>query len=64
MLFISGTKDKLFPINGVNRAFNIMHRVWGSQGAANNLQTEMWDVPHSFRKPVQKRALDFFNEHL
>ena len=64
MLFISGTKDKLFPINGANKAFSIMHKVWDSQGADNNLQTEMWDIPHSFGKPVQRRALEFFKEHL
>ena len=64
MLFISGTKDKLFPVNGVNRAFNIMHSVWDSQGVYNRLQTEMWDIPHSFGKPVQRRAFEFFTEYL
>jgi hypothetical protein len=64
MLFINGTKDKLFPTNGASKAFDIMHRVWDSQGATDKLQTEMWDIPHIFGKPVQKRALEFFKEHL
>ena len=64
MLFISGTKDKLFPIEGSNKAFSIMHKVWDSQGAVNNLQTEMWDIPHTFGKHAQKRTLEFFREHL
>ena len=64
MLFVNGTKDKLFPTNGASKAFDIMHRVWDSQGATNKLHTEMWNIPHIFGKPVQKRVLEFFKEYL
>jgi dienelactone hydrolase len=64
MLFINGSQDKLFPVAGVEKAFKIMHDTWESQGAADNLETELWDMPHSCGKNSQLRVLDFFEKHL
>lgn len=64
MLFISGTRDKLFPIPGVEKAFNIMNDVWKSQNAASNLETYLLDIPHSCLKNEQKKVLEFFQKHL
>ncbi len=63
-LFINGTEDKLFKIPGVEKAFKIMHGVWDSQNAGDNLVTELWPLPHSCGIKAQKRVLDFFNEKL
>lgn len=64
MLFINGRKDHLFPVDGVEEAYAIMHDVWDSRNAKNRLATEMWDIPHSCGKAVQKRLLEFFDENL
>ena len=64
MLFINGTQDKLFPVAGVKKAFRQMRDVWESQGAGDNIETELWDVPHSFYLPAQKRMLEFFRRRL
>lgn len=64
MLFINGTKDHLFPVRGVNKAFSIMHDVWKSQGADAHLATELWEIPHSCGKKVQERALQFLDKYL
>ena len=64
MLFINGSQDKLFPVAGVEKAFKIMHDTWKSQGADEKLETELWDMPHSCGKKVQKRVLAFFKKHL
>ena len=64
MLFINGTQDKLFPVAGVKKAFRQMRDVWESQGAGDNIETELWDVPHSFYLPAQKRMLEFFKRRL
>ncbi len=64
MLFINGTKDKLFPIPGAKDAFAAMHEVWKSQGADSCLHTELWDIPHSCGKEVQEQALKFFDKYL
>lgn len=64
MLFINGTKDKLFPVPGVQDAFAEMHKVWKSQGADNLLDTELWDIPHSCGLKAQEKMLEFLDKNL
>lgn len=64
MLFINGTQDRLFPVEGANKAFSIMHEVWKSQGAEKNLVTELWDMPHSCPQKAQEKILEFFKRFL
>ena len=64
MLFINGTKDKLFPVPGVKNAFTEMHKVWKSQGADNLLDTELWDIPHSCGLKAQEKMLEFLDRNL
>ena len=64
MLFISGTKDKLFPVPGVKDAFAEMHKVWKSQGVDNLLDTELWDIPHSCGLKAQEKMLEFLDKNL
>lgn len=64
MLFINGTKDKLFPVPGVKDAFAEMHKVWKSQGADNLLDTELWEIPHSCGLKAQKKMLEFLDKNL
>ena len=62
MLFINGTRDHLFPVDGTHSAFSTMHNVWRSQNVDSALETELWDVPHSCGKALQQRILEFFNK--
>lgn len=64
MLFINGSKDKLFPPVAVNEAFSIMHDVWNSQNVGDRLRTEIWDMPHYCGPEVQKSVLAFLDEWL
>ena len=64
MLFINGTKDKLFPVPGVKDAFAEMHKVWKSQGADNLLDTELWEIPHSCGLKAQEKILEFLDKNL
>ena len=64
MLFINDSQDKLFPVAGAQKAFAIMHDVWKSQGAGDNLETELWDIPHSCPLKAQERVLRFFQKYL
>lgn len=64
MLFINGTKDKLFPVPGVKDAFAEMHKVWKSQGADNLLDTELWKIPHSCGLKAQEKMLEFLDKNL
>ena len=64
MLFINGTKDKLFPVPGVKGAFRQMHEVWRSQKADERLDTEIWDIPHSCGIKAQAKILEFLDQYL
>ena len=64
MLFVNGTRDHLFPVDGSQSAFATMRDVWRSQSADSALETELWDVPHSCGKALQQRALEFFDKNL
>ena len=64
MLFINGTKDKLFPVPGVKDAFAEMYKVWKSQGADNLLDTELLDIPHSCGLKAQEKMLEFLDKNL
>lgn len=63
-LFFNGTRDKLFPVEGVKDAYAVMQKVWQSQQAEDKLVTKIWDEQHFFSKPMQKETLDFFNRWL
>lgn len=64
MLFINGTEDHLFPVDGTQKAFETMRNVWKSQGADSCLTTELWQIPHSCRPDVQARSLHFLDKYL
>ena len=63
-LFFNGTKDKLFPVKGVEDAYSILHKVWNSQHASEKLVTKLWDEKHFFNKSMQKETLEFFDKWL
>lgn len=62
MLFMNGTKDKLFPVQGVEAAYSEMHRVWQSQGASEHLVTRLVESPHYFGEAMQIEAIEFLNK--
>lgn len=64
MLFVNGTQDHLFPVRGVEAAFQIMHDTWKSQRADERLETEIWDIKHSCGIKAQERMLQFFDKYL
>ena len=64
MFFLNGRFDKLFPPEGVNDAFSIMHNVWKSQNADDRLKTEIWEMPHDCGPKVQEAVLQFLDRWL
>lgn len=64
MLFINGSKDKLFPVPGVEKAFGIMRDVWESRGAGDHLVTELRDIGHQCGPDEQESVARFFDEWL
>ena len=64
MLFYNGSMDELFPLPSVRDAYGKMERVWASQGAAGNLETRIWDVPHEFNVEMQDAAFRWLDRCL
>ena len=63
-LFFNGRHDKLFPVEGVEAAYDVMHRAWKAQEAEKNLITKLWDEKHFFNKTQQKEVFLFFEKQL
>lgn len=63
-LLFNGTRDKLFPVEGVNDAYREMQSVWKSQGASDRLVTRLWDETHFFNQEMQQAVLAFFDRWL
>lgn len=64
MLLINGRKDKLFPVEGVEQAYDYMHKVWSDCGASDRLNTTLYDTPHTFNRDMHSEVLMFLNKWL
>lgn len=64
MMLINGETDKLFKPHAVRQCYDIMHKVWQSQGVDDKLVTNLLPMGHEMPKSVQKSTLDFFDKHL
>jgi dienelactone hydrolase len=56
LMVISGSRDKLFPVESIEEAFTKMHKVWDSQKASDKLATRLYDAPHEFNAAMQAEA--------
>ena len=64
MLFFQGDRDPLFPIPGVEAAFEKMRTVWSSQAVEDRLNAKIWPVPHVFNRAMQDEAFAWFDGYL
>jgi dienelactone hydrolase len=56
MLFFNGSKDDLFPVPWVEKAYDKLQRIWRSQDADSRLVTKIWPVEHMFNREMQEEA--------
>lgn len=59
MFFMNGRYDKLFPVQGVEDAYNKMQKVWHSRKADSNFRTEIVEGPHYYTRAMQDSTLAF-----
>ena len=64
MLFYNGRQDKLFPVDGVEQAYQKLNEVWESQRCEAALETRLWNVPHEFNAEMQDAAFAWLDEQL
>ncbi len=63
-LFFNGSHDKLFPVEGVQKSYDVMREVWDEQGADDRLVTRIWDEKHFFNRGMQAEVAAFFDRYL
>lgn len=64
MLFYNGEKDGLFPVPGVQAAYERMRKVWRDRNVETRLETRLWPVPHEFNAKMQRAAFDWLDKNL
>ena len=64
MMFLCGSRDKLFPAECIEEAFAKMRRIWESQKAADRLVARLYDAPHEFNAAMQDDAFDWLDLQL
>ena len=64
MMFLSASRDELFPVATIEEAFAKMRRVWASQNAGAKLETRLYDAPHEFNATMQDDAFKWLDRQL
>jgi dienelactone hydrolase len=64
LLFDGGEQDKLFPVDGVDAAYDRLRQVWEGRGAGERLVTRRWDVGHVFNREMQDEAFAWLDRWL
>ncbi len=61
LMTISGTKDGLFPLDGVKLAFNKITSVYAKAGVPERFQGVLYEGPHEFNAAMQEKAFDWLD---
>lgn len=64
LLLINGRKDKLFPVAGVQEAYDYLRGVWQGRGVGERLETSLYDTPHTFDAEMYRQVLSFLDRWL
>jgi dienelactone hydrolase len=64
MLFFNGTQDTLFPVSGVDAAYDALAHAYESQGARDRLEMRLWEAPHEFNQEMQGAAFVWLGQTL
>ena len=61
VLVINGSKDGLFPPDGVQKAFQKIEACFRKAGAAEHQRCRLYDAPHEFNRAMQAEAWEWLN---
>jgi dienelactone hydrolase len=59
LLVINGSKDRLFPLDGVKAAFAKIERCFAKAGAPDRSRNSLYDAPHEFNLEMQAEAWEW-----
>ncbi len=61
---INGSKDALFPPDGVEKAFRKIEACFRKAGALEHQRCRLYDVPHEFNREMQAEAWEWLGAHI
>jgi len=64
LLLFAGENDGLFPLDGVEQAFNEIRAHYRNLGAESAFQSKIWPVGHEFNLEMQYAAFDWLAKSL
>ena len=64
LMVIHGTKDQLFPLDGVHAAFDKIGAVYKKAGVPERFQAVTYDGPHEFNTAMQEKAFAWLDRWL
>jgi dienelactone hydrolase len=59
LLVINGSRDALFPLEGVEKAFRKIEACFRKAGAPERQRCRLYDAPHQFNRAMQAEAWDW-----
>jgi dienelactone hydrolase len=64
VLVINGSKDQLFPPDGVKTAFEKIEQCFAKAGVPERQQCRLYDAPHEFNLRMQSEAWEWLDRNL
>jgi dienelactone hydrolase len=64
LLVINGSRDALFPADGVEKAFRKIEACYRKASAADRQRCRLYDAPHQFNVEMQAEAWEWLATHL
>jgi hypothetical protein len=61
---INGSRDALFPADGVEKAFRKIEACYRKASAADRQRCRLYDAPHQFNVEMQAEAWEWLATHL
>ncbi len=61
VLVINGSKDALFPLEGVEKAFRKIEACFKKAGVPERQRCRLYDAPHEFNRKMQEEAWDWLS---
>ena len=64
VLVINGSKDQLFPPEGVKTAFEKIEKCFAKAGVPERQRCRLYDAPHEFNLQMQSEAWEWLDRNL
>ena len=64
LFVINGSKDTLFPSDGIDKAYRKIAACFGKAGVAEHQRCRLYDAPHQFNRAMQAEAWEWLGSRV